>query len=453
MTLKVINLASVCALALGFSAVAADNVISGVWKGELKISATQGLKLVFHFDKDAAGNPKFSLDSPQQAAYDIAGSLNFISADSVNVAVPSIGMSYTGKLTNGKIEGTFRQSVLSLPLVLSPDSKAKRPQTPKAPFSYTSKDVKINSTNGTTLAATVTLPKGYNAKTPAIVLVSGSGLQNRDEELFEHKPFAVIADYLANNGIASIRYDDRGFGESTGDGANATTADFADDAKAAVDYMRKTEHFKKVGIIGHSEGSNIAFMLGAKSIPDFIVAIGAPSVRGDSILVSQTCEMLSQYGTPKNVNDAYAEALFRVYNAKINSGNEVAATVAENIAKEWDTNPMLKMLANNLKPIASLDNPWINYFIKNSPAPDIAATKIPTFVIYGEKDTQVIPALNRPAMQRLMPKAEIKEYVSLNHLMQHASKGTVDEYQDIEETISADVLADIVRFILGFEKG
>lgn len=440
---------TVCALVLSFSAAAADSVISGAWKGELKLTAVNSLKLVFHFSKDASGQPSFTLDSPQQGAFDIPGTINYISADSINVSVASIGMNYSGKKTGEEINGIFRQGIASLPLSLSPDVKElNRPQAPKPPFSYSTKEVKIPSTNGTVLAATITLPKAYSKKTPAVVLVSGSGLQNRDEELFGHKPFAVIADYLANNGIASIRYDDRGYGESTGDASGATTADFAEDAKAAADYMRKAEHFSKVGILGHSEGANIAFMLGAKKDADFIVAVGAAAVRGDSILASQSREMLVQYGMPQNIAEDYTAALYRVYDAKINKGREAATAEAKDIARNWSANPMMKQLSSNLEQIALLDNPWMNYFIKKSPAPDISATKCPVLVIYGEKDTQVIPSVNKPVMKRLARKAEIMEYKSLNHLMQHAVRGTVDEYAEIEETFSAEVLADIVRFIL-----
>ena len=425
----------------------AQNQVTGDWQGELKVTPAQGLKLVFHFIDDN-GMPKVTMDSPQQNAYGIAGTVAYNATDSVNVSVAAIGMNFAGRVSDGRLVGTFRQGMMSLPLTLKP--KAAKKETPQETANYTTKEVTVPSVDGVKLSATVTLPKDYTVDTPAVVLVTGSGLQNRDEEVFGHKPFAVIADGLARKGIASIRYDDRGFGKSTGDGRSATTRDFATDARVAVDFMRKTEHFRCVGVLGHSEGATVAFMLGAEKVPDFIVAVGAPAVRGDSILVSQSRLMLLQNGMPQDVTDAYCDALGKIYDARIAKGKEASAAIAKEIADGWKGKMLLEQLGENLTAIiAAMENPWLDAFITYSPDADIAATKCPAFVIYGEKDTQVIPTLNSPAMERLAKTAEVREYPSLNHLMQHAYSGAVSEYSEIEETFSPEVLADIINFILG----
>ena len=275
---------------------ASDDDISGAWHGTLKITPQVELKIVFNFKTGEDGKPSVTLDSPDQGAYGIAGEVNFISADSVNVTVSRIGLTFTGRKQDGKLIGKCTQGAMSTDLELSPGIvELKRPQTPKPPYPYTTKEVRFNNlSDDVTLAGTLALPESFNEATPVIVMITGSGLQNRDEELYGHKPFAVIADYLARNGIATLRYDDRGYGESTGDGKNATTEDFARDAKTAMEYLRKEMKFKNVGILGHSEGAAVAFMLGADnnpglfSNPNFIIAIGAQAVRGDSVLIDQS---------------------------------------------------------------------------------------------------------------------------------------------------------------------
>ena len=289
-----------------------------------------------------------------------------------------------------------------------------------------------------TLAGTLTLPADFEAQKsrPVVLMVTGSGLQNRDEEIFDHKPFAVIADYLARHGIASLRYDDRGFGQSTGEVANATTADFADDAEAGIRLLRtmnfsekngrKTREkplFSKVGILGHSEGGSVAFMLGAKQAVDFIVALAAPGIKGDTLLVEQTNALLELSGQP----------------AKMRLTMAMQET-----------------------------NPWYEFFAEYNPAADIAATRCPVFALNGSLDKQVLPESNLNAIYNLQlttynskPNNQhptintqhptIKLYPGLNHLFQHAKTGATTEYNSIEETISEEVLHDITEWIGGLK--
>ena len=333
--MKRIIIAAILATCSMLNIMASDDNISGAWHGTLKITPQVELKIVFNFKTGEDGKPSVMLDSPNQGAYGIAGEVNFISDDSVNVTVRRIGLTFTGRKQDGKLTGKCAQGTMSADLELFPGIvELKRPQTPKPPYPYTIKEVRFNNlSDGVTLAGALTLPEGLNETTPAIVMITGSGLQNRDEEICGHKPFAVIADYLARNGIATLRYDDRGYGESTGDGKNATTEDFARDAKTAMEYLRKEMKFKNVGILGHSEGAAVAFMLGADnnsglfSNPNFIIAIGAQAVRGDSVLIDQSATMLEQGNMPANIVSDYVEALHKMYELKIREGNNMAVEI------------------------------------------------------------------------------------------------------------------------------
>lgn len=438
-----------------------DN-ISGSWHGTLQVTPQVSLKIGLNIDTSGDGNATVTLDSPDQSAYGIAGEIKHLSQDSIEVAIPSINGGFSGRMEGESIHGKFRQGFMSQNLVLSPGKwQVNRPQTPVPPFPYTTKEVKFeNRKDSTVLAGTLTLPPDATADTPIAVLVTGSGLQNRDEELFGHKPFAVIADYLARNGIGTLRYDDRGFGQSTGDASYASTADFADDAQAAIEFLLDGS-FNHIGIIGHSEGAQIAFILAGKrqpepkrdeviasiGIPDFIVALGAPAVRGDSILADQSAAQLRQSGIPECIVADYSEALIKMYGNFGKTDKDNLKTAIDTICSQWPNNPIYSSLKANLKHIVDLSNPHLEYFVGHSPAQSIADTKCPALVMYGERDMQVSPALNMDRMKQLAPTADIKLYSGLNHLFQHATTGAVQEYSAIEETISPEVLADITAFI------
>lgn len=424
--------------------------ISGSWQGTLKVTPQIQLKLVLNIGTDAEGKPTVTLDSPDQGAYGIVGEVKFVSEDSVYVAVPNIGLSFAGKKEADRIVGQCSQGMMHTELILFPGkAEAKRPQTPRPPFPYKTREVVFHNTSDrAALSGTLTLPEGANENTPVVVMVTGSGLQNRDEELFGHKPFAVIADYLARKGIASLRYDDRGCGKSTGNVEHATTRTFAEDAEAGVRYVRENGPFRKVGVLGHSEGCTVAFMLGERNIPDFIVAMGAPSVRGDSILIDQSAFALRENGVGEKVIEDYVKALSRIYFLKRTKGNEEALAGVDGICGHWDNTPVYGQLKENLKSIVRDANPWLDYFAAFSPAQSIANTRCPAFVLYGGKDIQVRPELNMPMMKRLAPHATVRLYPGLNHPFQHANTGSIAEYSQIEETLSPEVLQDIAGFIL-----
>lgn len=422
--------------------------ITGAWSGRLDIAPRNSLKIVFHIYPDSV-----TMDSPDQNAYGIKGEIKHLSPDTVNVGVARLLMNYAGKLTGDSIVGTFRQGAFSVPLTLHPGvEKANRPQTPQPPFPYSTEDVVITSPDAV-LAGTLTIPEGATSSTPAVVLVSGSGLQNRDEELFEHKPFAVIADYLARNGIASLRYDDRGYGMSKGDNGSATTADYASDAEAVARYLRESGRFSKIGLVGHSEGGMIGYILGARpDVVDFVVSIAGPSVRGAEINAWQNRVALIESGVDSITAEAFSEALlkamvYRLENPPLTTVTE--ATLGE-MYPQYADSPVTQKLGETIKATLTMAtiNPWMEYFLRFDPAPDLKHMKSPAFIIYGEKDLQVPPSLNYEPAVANAPEAVVRIYPGLNHLMQHAATGSVNEYKEIEETISPEVLSDIVSFIL-----
>ena len=386
--------------------------IKGTWKGELDF-VTSKLAVVFHFDGD-----RCTMDSPDQGAMDIPAELEFFSADSVSLSNKQLDMKYSGKLQGEKIVGRFSQRGLSLPLILTPGEIVRnRPQTPTEPYPNTTEEVSF--TNGdAVLSGTLVYPEGWNGrkKIPVALMVSGSGLQNRDEELYGHKPFLVISDFLARHGIATLRYDDRGAGSSTGDASKATTEDFMEDALAGLKFLRSQGKFGKVGVIGHSEGGDIAFMLGARRKVDFLVSLAGPGVQGDSILVLQNINALRQAGSPFTVTKEYIRASIKAQN-----------------------------------------NPWLDYFIDYDPVQDIREIRCPALILNGSKDTQVEASVNIPSIEAnllrnrrgryVSKRTEVKVYPDLNHLFQHCVTGQATEYKDIEETFSQEVLEDIAAWI------
>lgn len=396
----------------GQAQVNSTTALLGSWSGKLKVGA-MSLTIVLHLDQ-VDGNVKVSLDSPDQGAKGIPASKEYLSDDSVAVKIVSLGATYRARLKDGKLDGTFSQSGMSFPLEMSKGiAEVKRPQMPKAPYPYETEEVTFrNEADGATLSGTLTWPVGYNKnQKPVMVLfVSGSGQQNRDEEVMNHKPFLVIADYLARQGIATLRYDDRATGKSVGgDVKNATTADFSRDALAGIDFLRSKKAFSKVGILGHSEGGSIAFMLGSQKKVDFIVSLAGPTVKGDTLLAAQSNRILSLSGQPATMT----------------------------VEKYRQT-------------VATMNQPWLNWFNDYDPTNDIRQIRCPIFALNGNRDCQVISTLCLPALRRLLQPSKkhlIKEYPSLNHLFQHCTTGLPDEYSQIEETISPEVLQDIAQWI------
>ena len=443
-------------LLLGISVHLNAQNIQGVWSGVLEVSGAK-LRLVVNLASDG----KCTLDSPDQGAKEIPAVLEYVSADSLSVAVPALDMNYAGRLKAGRIEGVFKQSAFVAPLVLSPGKVTlNRPQTPLPPFAYATEEVYFrNEKDHATLCGTLTYPVGFDKKksqkVPVVLMVTGSGAQNRDEELFEHKPFAVLADYLAKNGIASLRYDDRGVGKSIGDVRNATTYNLSLDALAGVEYLKTLGVFSQVGVLGHSEGGTIALMLAAcpKAKVDFIVSLAGTAIKGTEVLAEQNYVALRMSGVSDDVARDYGKALTAVFDAKVKDASLQNADEAalHAILSEMEVS-LPDALEKNLLTILRTANPWLDYFSQYDPRQELSKVACPVMAINGQMDVQVLPTSNLGALREFLPRHDknlIKEYVGLNHLFQHAMLGSVAEYAQIEETISEEVLRDVANWVNG----
>ena len=422
--------------------------LDGSWEGKLMVNPQTGLRLVINITGSTGDEAIVTMDSPDQGAYGIPMQIEYLSSDSLNVTVPQLMLKYKGKLECDSIHGDFSQGPLNLPLTLRPKvTTLNRPQTPQPPFPYISEDVVFKSAlDNAELYGTLTIPGNNINMTPAVLLVSGSGTQNRDEEIFEHKPFAVMADYLARNGIASLRYDDRGFEKSTGLSPNPTTYENSMDALGGIHFL-KEKGFSKIGIIGHSEGGLIADKVAIMgNLIDFIIEIGGPALPGDSILIFQNEFLLKDGGMPDEYVKMYIDAMRGMFESQ---KNDVAfdETRYAIFSPENLSNPVLGPLAKNLRDNFSDLVPWLKYFINYDPILDIKNISIPILMLYGENDTQVPPSLNVPVLLENIPGINVKVYPELNHLLQHSKTGKVNEYTEIEETISLEVLEDIKLFI------
>ena len=386
----------------------------GSWKGKLK-AGLSSLTLVLNLEQHD-GYVVVTLDSPDQGAKGILTKKEYLTDDSIAVRVENLGASFQARLRDGKLDGTFTQRGFSFPLVLERGVyEMNRPQKPQPPYPYTTEEVTFrNERDSATLAGTITYPVGYDRqakkKPVAVLLVTGSGPQNRDEELMGHQPFLVIADYFARHGIATLRYDDRATAASVGgDMDHATTRDLARDAEAGIEYLRQQKAFSKIGLLGHSEGGAIAFMLAARKKTDFIISMAGPGVKGDTLVVEQTNRIQELMGMK---HDMTIE--------QFRQQKEAQST------------------------------PWLRWFIDYDPLEDIRKTRCPVFALNGDRDCQVISSQNLTAIKRLLRPSKknlIKEYPALNHLFQHCETGLPTEYSSIGETISPEVLADMVQWI------
>ncbi|MBQ7899008.1 MAG: alpha/beta fold hydrolase [Bacteroidales bacterium] len=406
---------------------------TGTWSGKLDVQGTK-LSLVFHLDGE---NP--SMDSPDQGAKGIPIQVSRPASNSIKVTIPSLGASYEGVWMIRQIVGTFTQMNVSFPLTLTPgENKPARPQTPKPPYPYQTEEVSF--TNGDiVLNGTLALPEGYSRQTPVLVMVTGSGIQNRDEELFEHKPFAVIADALARAGYATLRYDDRGFGSTGGNPLAWTTEDFKSDAEAAVNLLRS--RFDKVGIIGHSEGGTIALMLAAEGKADFIVSLAGMAVSGAETLVSQNRISLLQAGVPEDIAEEYCKLLENSFSVKVNGGTMP-------VPSDFDIPEGLKR--NYMAVLNQIQTPYMAQFLTLDVRPLLADITCPVLALNGTKDVQVDFGSNLDALRKGLKASDanlIESVESANHLLQQCKTGAVSEYRTIEETISPKVLETVIVWL------
>ena len=444
-----------------FSSSVSAQDISGTWHGKLSIP-TGSLTIVFHISQTEQGAYVTTLDSPDQGANGIKTQATSFSDSILTIQIPVIHASYKGKLKSDKtITGTFTQGMpIPLNLEKGEASRPKRPQEPQPPFPYKSEEVTVrNEQDGINLAGTFTLPE-KGTKFPAVVMVTGSGAQNRDEEIMGHKPFLVIADYLTRNGIAVLRCDDRGTAASQGNHATATNEDFATDTEAAINYLRgrKEINTKKIGIIGHSAGGTIAFIVAAND-PSvaFVVSLAGAGVRGDSLMLKQVELIPKSQGMPDalwqgmkpSVRNRYA-ILQQTDKTTDELQKELYANVTKTMSSEQlkDLNTVQQISAQ----IRSMTSPWYLHFMRYDPANALKNVKCPVLALNGEKDIQVDATMNLTAIQQRISEngnknVTVKAYPNLNHLLQTCEKGTLAEYGQLEETISPEVLKDMTEWI------
>ncbi len=458
-------------LVLAFSQLVVSQDISGDWNAALNAGG-QELPLIFHITQDDTGYSG-TMDSPNQGANGIPLSEVGFTENTLSINIARLGILYSGTLNeNGDIEGTFQQSGLEFPLNLTRGEATaivqNRPQEPKAPYPYRVEEVTFeNKTANLTLAATVTLPNVLfrgKQKLPAVILISGSGPQNRDEELLGHKPFLIIADYLTRQGIAVLRYDDRGTAQSTGDFSSATSADFATDAQAAFEYLKSHPDIDptKIGFAGHSEGGIIAPMVAAMNkevaFISLLAGVGQPS---DELLLDQGYLIAKAQGATEDqliINRGLARGLFKIiktnttYNADLIK-NEFSRFLTEYIAKNPEVIPtgiaQETFIDQQLNTVATK---WFHYFLNYNPAPILQQVSCPVFAVNGSLDLQVPAKKNLSAIEAALKKGgntnvTTVEIPNLNHLFQTAKTGSPSEYANIEETFSPKVLSILGEWI------
>jgi len=445
-----------------------ETSIEGIWEGKLKVPGSE-LRIVFKILNNPDGTLTVTLDSPDQGATDIPVEEVIFIDNTLHLEVKSAGGVFEGKVSEdfSIIEGEWKQSGQTLPLILKRVDKAVeilRPQVPKKPYPYKEEEVIYeNKDAGILLAGTLTLPSD-NAPFPAVLLISGSGPQDRNETIFNHRPFLVLADYLTRQGIAVLRVDDRGVGKSTGDFSQATSEDFASDALAGIKYLKtlKEIHPEQIGLIGHSEGGIIAPMVAVKS-PDiaFIVLMAGTGLTGEEILYLQGALIdkamrVSEEDIAKNRQ--FNEKIFSIIKEekdKKNAEERLRQVFMEDWEKMSDEkkeqigDPEVFLKAQ----LQSLLSPWLKFFLTYDPKPTLSKVKCPVLAINGEKDLQVPPKENLSAIEEALKVGgnqnyTIKELPGLNHLFQTAQTGVPSEYARIEETISPVVLKIISEWIL-----
>lgn len=429
---------------------------AGSWKGMLKVG-NSNLTFVIHLSEEA-GLWKAIADSPDQGAFGIPAQAH-INGNGIEVVIHG-GITYIGKIEKENIiGGEFQQGAFRARLDLTKTEdistankvKISRSQRIVPPYNYDTVDVNFrNKYDDVLLSGTLTSPK-QKGKFAAVVLVTGSGPQDRNETLMGHEPFRILSDFLTKNNIVVLRYDDRGVGLSQGSFINGTIENFSKDAMAAIDFLKKRPNVdpNKIGIIGHSEGGLIAELLAGQKLPSlsFIVSLAGPAIPIDSLMVSQ----LYRIGKVAGMSDlalAHAQEINRK-NFEIVKSNKPHKEAMAMILDNMKIDPAQLNSTSKLE-LETLLLPSYRYFMRIDPIPFIKKITIPVYAAFGSLDVQVPAEQNLNSLKSNLPtnpKTVLKEYEGLNHLFQKASTGAVSEYEHISETINNEVLLDLVKWI------
>lgn len=429
----------------------------GSWKGEVEVSG-QKLFLIFNLEKDSNNNWNGTFESPMQTSQKFVINQIRTKQDSIWIDVKNIGLVYAGFLDRDKdvMKGVMKQGGFESAMVLvrseNEQSGLSRKQDVFPPYHYIEEEVSFKNIKGNAiLTGTLTYPKNGGAF-PAVVLVNGSGQQNRDSEVFGHRPFKVLADHLSKNGFAVLRYDDRGIGGSKGEVNLATTTDFASDANAAVDFLRqrKIVQSNKIGIIGHSEGALIAAMVAAEnSNVHYIALLSGPVIKGDSLLILQSYALGKAGGLSVSQLDINKSNNRKLYNILLQ--DEPTQTLAASLEKELVRQNSGNALTSDMKiKLSPMMSPWFRSFLRIDPGYYLKQVKVPIFASFGGKDVQVPANENIYALQRLhlqTTDVTIKEYPNLNHLFQQAETGKIEEYFENSESFNEQLMDDLTKWL------
>lgn len=418
--------------------------ISGTWKGSVSYMSSPALDIYYTIGVED-GHYQAFLSVPSQGIKNFP--IDTVTFDGLKILLSEklMGSSLNGVYTSSGILGTFCQNGLEIPVILTKSEipLPKRPQEPKPPYPYYAEDVTFrNEKENFELAGTLTTPKG-NAPFPAVILVSGSGFQDRNEEIMDHKPFLVIADFLSRNGIAVLRYDDRGVGKSSGIKKGATTEMLSEDALSAYEFLRKREGIGKIGIIGHSEGASIAFLIAARDPDiDFVVSLAGPGANGSEVLISQVEAIAKASGIPHEQAEIALSINSKIYSA-----------IRESSSNDSTLYKRILAISKDESAAVQATDPWFYNFVRFSPEEALSSINVPLLALNGTKDLQVLAELNLPKILEYSKKGgnknvTVKYLEGLNHLFQHCQSGLPAEYASIEETFSEEALMIIKEWII-----
>jgi pimeloyl-ACP methyl ester carboxylesterase len=426
--------------------------VAGIWLAEFG-----GVVLQFRVypgpDQDLTG----VFDSPLEGAMDLPTT---ITADGTNVtiAIPVAAAVFEATVETDSLSGVWKQGGAEVPIVFTRQAEPftlVRTQEPQPPFPFASVDVRFD--NGPiTLGGTLVIPEGAGPF-PVAVLISGSGQQDRDESVMGHKPFLVLADWLARQGIATLRYDDRGVGESGGNPIGATTADFAEDALAAVLFLAGDERFSAIGLIGHSEGGLIAPMVAAQVDVAFTVLLAGPGVPGAELLAKQTEDLMRAEGASGSAVDwrvGWGTEVIALAASDMDSADVAAQIRGIMETAATDVPPGLEQSVSDAaieETVTAFTDPWMRYFLAYKPQSALEALAVPVLALIGDLDLQVSAELNIPALEAALAgnsDATVIELDGLNHLFQSATTGAVSEYGQIEETFAPAAMELVSDWIL-----
>jgi pimeloyl-ACP methyl ester carboxylesterase len=454
-------------LPVSFAVAQANNsqgqTLAGTWLGTLS-----GLRIVFNVKANPNGALTATLDSPDQGATGLPVSRVSLEGGKATFESSMLSIRYEAamSLDGSALDGQWTQSGVSFPLTMKRVDELPKPnrhQEPKKPYPYMEEEVTYhNVADSITLAGTLTIPRG-NGPFPAVLLITGSGAEDRDEAVFGHRPFLVLADFLTRRGIAVLRVDDRGIGGSTGNTADATGEDLSRDVLAGISYLKTRKEIdpKHLGLIGHSDGGNTAPLVATRSQDvSFIVMMAGTGLPGEQIIEGQIMRMLKAMGVEQAVMDislasqkqvcaiVRQETDAAVLKQKVREAITTAAAKLDD--KQRQTLRYSQVYVDTQ--VAAAATPWFRYFISYDPRPTLGRVRCPVLVLNGELDMQVWADENLPEVEKALKTGgntdvTIRKLPKLNHLFQTAQTGAISEYTQIEETISPSALEIIAGWI------